>query len=49
MKTLRAAWKIDYRSGDHHSIAVIAETHTIPEYLPQTFDRLLPDFQNISF
>lgn len=33
--------------GDHNFIAVVGEIRTIPEHLDTTFDKLLPDFQQL--
>ena len=33
--------------GDHNFMAVLAEIRTIPEHIEITFDRLLPDFQEL--
>jgi len=34
--------------GDHNFMTPLAEIRTIPEHIGQTFDRFLPDFQNLS-
>jgi ATP adenylyltransferase len=31
--------------GDHNFMTIVAGTRTVPEFLADTFDRLLPDFQ----
>lgn len=33
--------------GDHNFMTVLAEIHTIPEHIENTFDQLLPDFQEL--
>jgi len=33
--------------GDHNFMTVCAEIRTIPQHIDQTFDLLLPDFQNL--
>ena len=33
--------------GDHNFMTVLAEVRTIPQHIEQTFDLLLPEFQNI--
>ena len=33
--------------GDHNFMTVLAEVRTIPEHIDNTFDRLLPDFQEL--
>ena len=33
--------------GDHNFMAVLAEVRTIPEHIENTFDLLLPDFQEL--
>ena len=33
--------------GDHNFMTVLAEIRTIPEHIEITFDRLLPDFQEL--
>ena len=33
--------------GDHNFMTVLAEIRTIPEHIENTFDRLLPDFQEL--
>ncbi|MGB3209902.1 MAG: HIT domain-containing protein [Desulforhopalus sp.] len=33
--------------GDHNFISVVADIRTIPEHLDATFDKLLPDFQDL--
>jgi ATP adenylyltransferase len=33
--------------GDHNFMTVLAEIRTIPEHLENTFDRMLPDFQEL--
>lgn len=33
--------------GDHNFMTVLADIRTIPEHIEQTFDKLLPYFQNI--
>ncbi|PIE65267.1 MAG: HIT family hydrolase [Desulfobacterales bacterium] len=34
-------------SGDHNFMTVLAGVRAIPEHLEATFDKLLPDFQNL--
>ena len=34
-------------AGDHNFMTVLAEIRTIPEHIENTFDRLLPDFQEL--
>lgn len=34
--------------GDHNYMTVLAEVRTIPQHIEQTFDRLLPDFQDLT-
>lgn len=33
--------------GDHNFMTVLAEVRTIPEHIENTFDKLLPDFQEL--
>jgi ATP adenylyltransferase len=33
--------------GDHNFMTVLAEIRTIPEHIENTFERLLPDFQEL--
>lgn len=33
--------------GDHNFMTVLAEIRTIPEHIENTFDQLLPDFQEL--
>ena len=33
--------------GDHNFMAVLADIRTIPEHIEKTFDRLLPDFNDL--
>ena len=33
--------------GDHNFMTILAEIRTIPEHIENTFDQLLPDFQEI--
>lgn len=33
--------------GDHNFMTVLAEVRTIPEHIENTFDQLLPDFQDL--
>jgi len=33
--------------GDHNFMTVLAEVRTIPEHIENTFDQLLPDFQEL--
>lgn len=33
--------------GDHNFITVVGEVRTIPEHIEATFDKLLPDFQEL--
>jgi ATP adenylyltransferase len=33
--------------GDHNYMTVLAEVRTIPEHIENTFDQLLPDFQEL--
>ncbi|KPK00435.1 MAG: HIT family hydrolase [Desulfobacterales bacterium SG8_35] len=33
--------------GDHNFMTVLAEVRTIPEHIAETFDQLLPDFQEL--
>jgi ATP adenylyltransferase len=33
--------------GDHNFMTVLAEVRTIPEHIEETFDQLLPDFQEL--
>ena len=33
--------------GDHNFMTVLADVRTIPEHIEQTFDSLLPDFQEL--
>lgn len=33
--------------GDHNFMTVLAEVRTIPEHIDRTFNRLLPDFQEL--
>ena len=33
--------------GDHNYMAVVAEIRTIPEHINRTFDKLLPEFNNL--
>jgi ATP adenylyltransferase len=35
-------------NDDHNFITVLAEVRTIPQHIEQTFDQLLPDFQQIA-
>jgi len=42
-------WHIVPRwDGDHNFMTVLAEVRTIPEHIDNTFDRLLPDFENLA-
>jgi ATP adenylyltransferase len=34
-------------NGDHNFMTVLAEVRTIPEHIENTFDQLLPDFQEL--
>jgi len=34
--------------NDHNFMTIVAETRTVPELLADTFDRLLPDFQELA-
>lgn len=34
--------------GDHNFMAVVAEIRTIPEHIDATFDKLLPQFDNLT-
>ena len=33
--------------GDHNFMTVLAEVRTVPEHIEETFDQLLPDFQEL--
>lgn len=33
--------------GDHNFMTVVADIRTIPEHIDRTFDKLLPDFQEL--
>ena len=35
-------------NGDHNYMTVLADIRTVPEHIEQTFDKLLPDFTEIS-